>query len=77
MLNKTVASDHKRSDNTYISSRISSLDTEDTMGISLVTLPKNSIPLLPGYIVFSVLLRASKINNIRRVEIEWTQTYGI
>ena len=35
MINKTVASDHKRSDNTYISSRISSLDTEGTVLESL------------------------------------------
>ena len=36
MLNKTFASDHERSDNTYISWRISSPDTERNLGKPLV-----------------------------------------
>jgi len=36
IINKIYASDHKLSDNTYFSSRISSMDTEGNLGKSMV-----------------------------------------
>ena len=70
MLNKPLLMITNVRSNTYISSRISSLDSERNWGKPLVKTFLKQL-FFSSWLLYPVLLRTSKINNIQIVEKEW------